>query len=704
MAHHQQEKVSARMHQETERIIARNRREAEKRAREKAARLEDRAIQVEKQRRAEELERHRRPAEDVAEARQMIQELRAARGEKQRVKSTSKRTSGSEETGAHQSQAADVPIVTETAEARKRREHHATVAKRRAAIKREREEEKSASFKAESEREREAEAHTERELDRTKRQQAWLKRQEDNARQVQQELDKEEKTRDRSNRLLIGADEREEIFFRRLAARTGVTILKLGRMHRTDSPERRRYVVLEERAEGALGVSLEYFDSTDDRQRAGELPLSHACVEREDQSLFVTVNKSVHPQCSDGGKRVGFTCNTVEEATEWYRAVADEAEKAEQTWWGVSKLFLKEEWRRWQAEHGEEDLTVGGTVSDYVEQLKRRILEQQPQERDVRQRRQQHPDHFCGEECVPYIHTIVEAEKIGKPWRRPKIGKATVFLSHPWKMPTSHFFEAALQSLDQSDYAWVDCYCRNQFGDREGSSRYWIGEFAAPLAVINDLPKVIAVVGSDWATPVSLTRLWCLMEMACATRTQTELQVVMTDHQRTDLLSAVMTDPDRVRQALLDFRAIRSENAHTSETLDRQLLEELIAGMPGGYGGVDEKIRAEMCEWLVRELLQLTATSRGELLRVRTPGELAKQESEMQKKLAEQFGAVEDADGDGMISVEEATAAFGGDERCGRAWVQALDENGDGLVSGKLCPANKSLWSPQVLVSIASLA
>ena len=95
---------------------------------------------------------------------------------------------------------------------------------------------------------------------------------------------------------------------------------------------------------------------------------------------------------------------------------------------------------------------------------------------------------------------------------------------------------------------------------------------------------------------------------------------------------------------------------------------------------MDDKVQAQMCEWLQRELFQLTTTSREQLLRVRTPAELAKKEREWQEKLAE----IGDTDGDGMISLEEAIVAFGGDERCGRAWVQALDENGDGLVSGKL--------------------
>ncbi len=672
----QEYNLSARVHQETEHIIARNRREAEHKAREKAARLEDRAIRVEKQRQAEEAALKQQSAKHVAEARKMIQELRLARAEKQQVKRKSNRISRSKGTGVVEAQPAEAPIVAETSQARETRERHEAVAKRREAIERERKEEtdaKKRTLKAEA---RKNEAHKQREQEQLKRQQAQLKRQEDDAWQVQQELEQEETVRDQKIRRHVGADEREEMFFRRLTARTGVTILRLGHMRKLDNPEQRRYVVLEERAEGALGVSLDYFDSTDVRQKTGELPLSHARVEREDQSLFVTVNESVHPQCNACGKPVGFICNTVDEAIEWYRAIAEATEKAEQTWWGVSKAFLREEFQRWQKEHDSVESDDGGLVSDYVEQLKHRMREQLQQ--------QQSPRDFGGEECVPYIHTIVEAEKIGKPWRRPKVDKATVFLSHPWHMPMKHFFEAALQSLDNSDYAWVDVFCHNQFADREGSSRYWIGEFASPLAVINDLSKVIAIVGSDWAAPLALTRLWCLMEMACATRTQTELEIVMTERQRADLLSAVMTDNGRVSQALVDFRAISAAKASTSENMDRQLLEELILGMPGGYGGVDDKVQEQMREWLQRELLHLTTTSRGQLLRVRTPAELAKKERQWQKKLLAEFGAVGDTDGDGMISLEEATAAFGGDERCGRAWLHAMDENGDGLVSGKL--------------------
>eukprot|EP01044_Picomonas_judraskeda_P020424 COSAG03_NODE_4539_length_1516_cov_1.214538_2_plen_119_part_00 len=99
------------------------------------------------------------------------------------------------------------------------------------------------------------------------------------------------------------------------------------------------------------------------------------------------------------------------------------------------------------------------------------------------------------------------------------VGKASVFISHPWHMPAGEFFEALCQPgvLSDSDYCWIDLYSHNQFGSSEpsepspsgspseppslslaedgggggggggvsssssSSSEYWIGQFAFPL-------------------------------------------------------------------------------------------------------------------------------------------------------------------------------------------------------------------------------
>ena len=79
---------------------------------------------------------------------------------------------------------------------------------------------------------------------------------------------------------------------------------------------------------------------------------------------------------------------------------------------------------------------------------------------------------------------------------------------------------------------------------------------------------------------------------------------------------------------------------------------------------------------------------------------LKKQQQEWQKRLAAEFGALDDADGDGKISLEEATAAFGGEERCGKAWLQALDEDGDGFVSGERLNESNNVFSTAMFSQI----
>jgi hypothetical protein len=53
------------------------------------------------------------------------------------------------------------------------------------------------------------------------------------------------------------------------------------------------------------------------------------------------------------------------------------------------------------------------------------------------------------------------------------VGKASVFISHPWHMPAGEFFEALCQPgvLSDSDYCWIDLYSHNQFGSSEPSSK-----------------------------------------------------------------------------------------------------------------------------------------------------------------------------------------------------------------------------------------
>lgn len=95
---------------------------------------------------------------------------------------------------------------------------------------------------------------------------------------------------------------------------------------------------------------------------------------------------------------------------------------------------------------------------------------------------------------------------------RRKVGVATVFVSHVWKMTARDFFEVCSKEMREDDYAWIDLYLHNQYqgavstiGDE--NSVYWINKFGE---LISGIGKVIAIV-TDWEKPVMLTRIWCLV-------------------------------------------------------------------------------------------------------------------------------------------------------------------------------------------------
>ena len=46
---------------------------------------------------------------------------------------------------------------------------------------------------------------------------------------------------------------------------------------------------------------------------------------------------------------------------------------------------------------------------------------------------------------------------------RRKVGKATVFVSHVWKMTAKDFFEVCLVEMEEEDYAWIDLYLLREY-------------------------------------------------------------------------------------------------------------------------------------------------------------------------------------------------------------------------------------------------
>ena len=388
-------------------------------------------------------------------------------------------------------------------------------------------------------------------------------------------------------------------------------------------------VVLEDR--GVRGAILSFRSGGAAQQI--ELPLAFAKIECEGAALTVTVHKDVHPDCKLGGKPISLTCPSTGGATEmesWKCEIDHAIEKLNGKHWGISRSFIGEQKTRWAAE-GER--CKGMTVAEYFVELglghvyddtwgwcagaladveaqaeksaadlkniayfKRKIEKTEAYE-DMEltdyMNVLKHHDLVPARRKVSYADFIhAESDSFG----RRKVGAATVFVSHVWKMTAKDFFEVCLAEMAEEDYAWIDLYLHNQYqgavsdiGDE--NSEYWVKKFGE---LIGGIGKVIAIV-TDWESPVMLTRIWCLFELNAAIDTGAELRFVATAAQRMDLmlnLNKKFKYLDAIVQSI-EVRDCDAKRPH--EIQDKKIF---LGKLRGVENEVNKKLRTEMQRWL----------------------------------------------------------------------------------------------------------
>ena len=176
------------------------------------------------------------------------------------------------------------------------------------------------------------------------------------------------------------------------------------------------------------------------------------------------------------------------------------------------------------------------------------------------------------------------------------MGKATVFVSHVWKMTAKDFFEVCLAELDEDDFAWIDLYLHNQYqgpvsdiGDE--NSQYWINKFGD---LVGGIGKVTAFM-TDWENPVMLTRIWCLFELNAAIDMDVELKFVATAKEQLELSLNLNKKFGGLGAAVkrIDVRNCDAKRPH--EVQDKAIFLGKLAGVEDD---VNEKLRKRMQRWL----------------------------------------------------------------------------------------------------------
>eukprot|EP01045_Picozoa_sp_COSAG04_P013341 COSAG04_NODE_942_length_9261_cov_7.725278_5_plen_1550_part_00 len=369
-----------------------------------------------------------------------------------------------------------------------------------------------------------------------------------------------------------------------------------------------------------------------------ELPLAFADIRREEERVGVTVSAAVHPSCPHKGEPIVLGAISVADAEAWEREMAQAMERVNGKHWGVSKAVIREQRDRWAAE-GER--CRGMTVAEYFEAIglgqvyeqtwgwcaavlaeleaKENKTAADRKEIAYYKRKVDRTEKYEDMELTDWMNVLKHQDLAGPPRTelehperkvayasliadqtdgsgRRKVGRATVFVSHVWKMTAKDFFEVCLAEMGEEDYAWIDLYLHNQYQGAvsdigDDNSEYWIAKFGE---LIRGIGKVIAIV-TEWEKPVMLTRIWCLFELNAAIDTGAELRFVSTAAERQDL-SLNLSRVFRCLEARVSSIEVRDCDAKRPHEIQDKAI--FLGKLRGIEDEVNAKLRREMRRWL----------------------------------------------------------------------------------------------------------
>ena len=370
-----------------------------------------------------------------------------------------------------------------------------------------------------------------------------------------------------------------------------------------------------------------------------ELPLAFAAIELEHATVIITVHEGVHPDSEHKGERMRFVCPGGKlEAKAWQHEIELAVQRTSSNHWGVSKNFIREQFDNWNAERTRYGKML---VVDYfqkiglrhvydetwqwcagvLEHLEAKQVKTTAELKDIAycsRKMAKHGNHpavgkytYEDMELTDYMNILkykhlapankqisyadfiaAETDSSG----RRKVAKATVFVSHVWKMSAKDFFEVCLAEMGEDDYAWIDLYLHNQYqgavstiGDE--NSQYWVNKFSE---LIGGIGKVIAIV-TEWECPTMLTRIWCLFELHAAIDSGAELKFVASAKEKLGF-SLQLNDTFKNLDAIVSNIEVRNCDAkRPHEVQDKRIFLTKLAGMEDD---VNARLRRAMQRWL----------------------------------------------------------------------------------------------------------
>lgn len=152
------------------------------------------------------------------------------------------------------------------------------------------------------------------------------------------------------------------------------------------------------------------------------------------------------------------------------------------------------------------------------------------------------------------------------------VSTANIFISHAWNSTFLQVIDAIKTFLgsqegqkeeDGDHYLWFDLFSNNQHFYSPLPFEWWQGTF---MNAIQNIGRVVMVM-DPWDNPLTLTRSWCLWEIYCAVKTNSDFEIAMSRDQKQAFETALMTE-DRSSSAFLQMLSnvnVRKSVASKSE-------------------------------------------------------------------------------------------------------------------------------------------
>jgi len=191
------------------------------------------------------------------------------------------------------------------------------------------------------------------------------------------------------------------------------------------------------------------------------------------------------------------------------------------------------------------------------------------------------------------------AEYIWKsPSKKHLVGKCTTFVSHPWSCDFTDTvaaiceYEKELPKDSPPQFYFVDYFAVNQHSATDDLSK---------LGALVQLCERLVLMGKPWNRPVTLTRVWCIFELAHAVLGDTEVVIILPPEGKIQFEKKIMEMGDE-QNFVSELFHIDSANAKATKESDTTSIKCFIKQELGGFSKVDTMVADKLRSWFIRSV------------------------------------------------------------------------------------------------------